>query len=102
MCCITTILLVLVARIAILVWWLTDPQRFTQAADALNRPIGINMPAWIWGLLGFLFLPWTTLAFLFVSPGGVVGYEWVIIIIALLFDLSGHGGSYRHRNRFRR
>ncbi len=101
MCCITTIFLVLIARIGIIVWWLIDPQRFTQAADTLNRPIGFSLPAWIWGVLGFLFLPWTTLAYLYVFPGGITGYEWLILVVAILFDLSGHGGGYRHRHRIR-
>jgi hypothetical protein len=101
MCCFTTIFLVLVSRIAIVVWWLTDPKRFTLAAEALKLP-GFSLPAWAWTLLGFLFLPWTTLAYVYVYPGGIVGFEWVVLIVALFFDLSGHGGSYRHRNRFRR
>jgi len=102
MCCFTTIFLVLASRIAIVIWWLTDPQRFTLAAKALQLPGGFTLPVWVWTLMGFLFLPWTTLAYLYVFPGGIVGYEWIVLIVALFFDLSGHGGSYRHRNRFRR
>ncbi len=101
MCCFTTIILVLAARIAIIVWWLTDPQRFTDAANAL-RFGNFSLPALVWAILGFLFLPWTTLAYLYVFPGGVTGYEWIILIIAVLFDLSGHGGGYRHRHHLRR
>ena len=102
MCCFTTIFLVLASRIAIVVWWLTDPQRFTLAASALKLPGNFTLPVWAWTLLGFLFLPWTTLAYLYVFPGGIVSYEWIVLILALFFDLSGHGGSYRHRKRFRR
>ena len=100
MSCLITLFLVLVSRIAILYWWLTDPQRFTAAVKALNLPASLNFPAWAWTLVGFLFLPWTTLAYLYVFPGGIVGYEWVILVLALFIDLFGHGGSYRHRNRF--
>ena len=102
MCCFTTIFLVLASRIAIVVWWLIDPQRFTLAVEALKLPGSITLPTWVWSLLGFLLLPWTTLAFLFVFPGGIVGYEWIVLVVALLFDLSGHGGGYRHRHRIRR
>ncbi len=98
MCCFTTIFLVLASRIAIVVWWLTDPQRFADAVKALQLPGGLTLPVWAWTLLGFLFLPWTTLAYLYVFPGGIVGAEWIVLIIALFFDLSGHGGSYRHRH----
>ena len=83
----------LASRIIILVWWLSDPQRFTLAFKALKL-------LWAWTLLGFLFLPWTTLAYLYVFPGGIVGYEWIVLAVAFLIDLSEHGGSYRHRNRF--
>jgi hypothetical protein len=53
----------------------------------------------VWGVLGFIFLPWTTLAYLFLFPGGIVGYEWIVLGVALLVDLAGHGGGYRHRRR---
>lgn len=100
MCCFTTLFLVLVSRTAIVVWWMGDPQRFTLAVKALKLPVSLTFPVWAWTLLGFLFLPWTTLAYLYVFPGGIVGYEWAVLAIALLIDLSGYGGSYRHRNRF--
>ncbi len=98
MCCLTTIFLVLISRIAIIVWWLIDPQRFNQAAQALK--IGtFTLPALIWAILGWLFLPWTTLAYLYVFPGGIQGFEWIILAIGFIIDISGHGGSYRHRRR---
>jgi hypothetical protein len=100
MCCLTTIFLVLASRIIIVVWWLSDPQRFTLAVKALKLPGSFALPVWAWTLLGFLFLPWTTLAYLYVFPGGIVGSEWIVLAVAFLIDLFGHGGSYRHRNRF--
>jgi hypothetical protein len=99
MCCFTTIFLVLVSRIAIVVWWFSDPERFSVAAKALNLPSFLATPAWLWALIGGIFLPWTTLAFLFVIPGGIVGYDWIVLVGAFLIDLAGHGGTYRHRNR---
>jgi hypothetical protein len=102
MCCFTTIFLVLASRIAIVVWRLTDPQRFALAVKSLNLPGGLNLPVWVLPLLGFLFLPWTTLAYLYVFVGGITGYEWIILAAGLIFDLAGHGGSYRHRRFSRR
>lgn len=99
MCCITTIFLVLGSRIAIVVWWLIDPQRFTLAVKALHLPGIFNLPVWVYTLLGLLFLPWTTLAYLYVFPNGIVGFEWIVLAVAFLIDLFGYGGSYRHRNR---
>ena len=98
-CCIGTIILALVPRIAILLWWLADSQLFNLAFKNWALPGTFAIPAWAWTLLGGIFVPWTTLAYLFVFPGGVVGYEWIVLGIALLIDLAGHGGSYHHRNR---
>jgi hypothetical protein len=100
MCCITTIVLVLVSRIAILLWWVSDPQLFMLAFKNWALPGILAFPVWVWPLLGGIFLPWTTLAYLFLFPGGIVGYEWIVLGAALLGDLAGHGGSYRHRHRF--
>jgi hypothetical protein len=95
MCCITTLLLVLLSRLGILYWWLTNPQSHNLPYVNWILPL----PGWLWTLLGAIFLPWTTLAYLFVYPGGVTGIKWVVLGIAFLIDMASHGGSYRHRNR---
>jgi hypothetical protein len=59
------------------------------------------IPGWLWTLLGAIFLPWTTLAYLFLFPGGIVGYEWIVLGVAFLIDLASHGGTYYHRSRIR-
>ena len=100
MCCITTIILVLGSRIAIVYLWLTDRQLFTLAFKNWSLPGSFAIPAWFWPLLGFIFLPWTTLAYLLLFPGGIVGYEWIVLGVAVLIDLAGYSGGYRHRNRF--
>jgi hypothetical protein len=99
MCCLTTIFLVLGSRIALFLWWLADPQRFDLAFKNWAQLGNYAIPAWIWTVLGGIFLPWTTLAYLFVFPGGIVGYEWIVLGVAFLIDLAGHGGGFRHRNR---
>lgn len=99
MCCLATIFLAFGSRLTILVWWLTDPQRFVSAFQNWIMPGGFFLPSWIWTVLGGLFLPWTTLAYLLLFQGGVVGYEWIVIAVAFLIDMTGHTGSYRHRNR---
>jgi len=99
MCCISTIFLVFISRIAIVVWWLVDPQRFNLAFKNLVLPGNYTIPVWVLTLLGGIFVPWTTLAFLLVVPGGVVGYDWIVLGVAFLIDLAGHSGGYRHRDR---
>lgn len=91
MCCVITALLLVGPRLAILVWWLVDSTRFQFAFST-----------WIVPLLGALFLPWTTLAYLLVSPGGVGGLDWLWLGIGLLLDLAAGGGGYRHRKRLSR
>ena len=97
-CCSTTIFLVLASRITILVWWLSVPQRFNLAFRL--GPTGALYPSGV-GLdtAGVVFLPWTTLAYLYVFLGGIVGYDWIVLVVALLVDLSVHGGGYRNRDR---
>lgn len=99
MCCLSTIFLVFGSRITILAWWFLDPQRFSLAAKSLGLAGLFAIPVWVWTVLGGLFLPWTTLAYLFVFSEGIVGYEWIVLGVALLVDLAGHGGSYHHRSR---
>jgi hypothetical protein len=102
MSCISTLFLVIVSRVGIVLWWLANPLSHNLPFTKWILPGGIVFPGWLWVVLGGIFLPWTMLAYLFVFPGGVVGYEWIILLAALLIDLAGHGGSYYHRNRLSR
>jgi len=90
----TTALSRAILKAAILLWWLSDEQRFTLA---FNNWV---FPAWFWTLAGGIFLPWTTLAYLFVFQGGIAGYKWIVLGVALLIDLAGHGGSVHYSHRF--
>ena len=53
---------------------------------------------WI-AVVGFLFLPWTTLAWAFACQPvrGVTGFGWIIVAFALFVDLSSYAGSARAR-----
>ena len=55
----------------------------------------------LWPVLGFLFLPLTTLAYAWAinSRGSVEGLQLVVVIIAVLIDLGVIGGSAAHRKR---
>jgi hypothetical protein len=89
MCCFFTTLVFLGPRAAILIWWLVNPVRW-QA----------TFSSFIWPLLGFLFVPWTTLMYVLVAPGGVVGFDWIWLGLAVLADISMYaGGGYGNRDR---
>lgn len=92
MCCIFTILVFLGPRAAILMWWLIEPLRFSLGfGDTFLLPI-----------LGFVFLPWTTLMWLALLPvNGLIGFDWVWLALALLADVAAYGGgAYGNRGRF--
>jgi hypothetical protein len=95
-CCLGVLLLAGAPRIALVVWWLSDPSRVLATFAGWTATLGgLTTPGWIWPLAGFLLLPWTTIAYVFVAPGGLTTIKWVVLVIALLFDLSTHGGSGR-------
>lgn len=56
----------------------------------------------LWPVLGFIFMPYTTLAYAFAmnSNGSVSGFYLVIVIIAVLFDLGALGGGGQASRRF--
>lgn len=49
----------------------------------------------LWPLLGFLFMPYTTLAYAFAknTNGSVEGVYLAVIVLGVLLDLSAHGGG---------
>ena len=56
----------------------------------------------LWPLLGFFFMPYTTLAYMaaMLNNNHSVSGGWlVLIIIAVLMDLGGQGHSARRRRR---
>lgn len=99
-CCLGVILLAGAPRLALFVWWLLEPTRVTGAFGEIVVS-GWSVPMWVLPVLGFLMMPWLTIAYVWVSPGGIAGLEWVVLAIALLIDLGAHGGGGREYNRRR-
>lgn len=96
-CCLGILLLAGAPRVALLFWWFMDPARVQAVFRGWSTVIGgFTAPVWIWPLVGLLLVPWTTIAFVFVAPGGITPLEWVVLGIALLLDLSTHGGGGRY------
>ena len=92
MCCFFTILLLLGPRVADIIWWIADPNRWVGAVSAFDSAI--------WPILGIIVLPWTTLMYVLVYPGGVTGLDWLWMILAVLADVATYsGGGYGNRDR---
>ena len=86
MCCTFTAILFAGPRIGILIWYLFSPVYLNAAFDHF-----------IWGFLGWLFLPWTTLAYLAIYPGGIMGFDWLFLGLGIFADFFTYFGSYYNR-----
>jgi len=88
MCCAFATLVFLGPRFFLFMWWLIDQARFNRTFETFIMPF-----------LGVLFIPWTTLMYVIVSPGGVAGWDWLWIFLALLCDIASYTGQgYSSRN----
>ena len=88
MCCFFTALVFFGPRLAFLVWWILQPARISAAFNTF-----------IWPLLGLIFLPWTTLMYLIVFPGGVNGWDWLWIGLGVVADIASYGSSAYNRKQ---
>ena len=89
MCCFFTALLLAGPRAAILVWWIFTPAYVDQLFQT-----------WIWPLLGWLFLPWSTLMYMVVAGnGGIVGFDWILLGLGVFADMATYFGGYYNRER---
>jgi hypothetical protein len=82
-------------RVALVLVWLFD-------SGYLVRAYG----SWLWPLLGFVFLPLTTLTFAFASnslgtPDAISPLGWLLTAVALLVDLGLLGGGQRQWQTYR-
>ncbi len=61
--------------------------------------IGHACQTWIWPLLGFIFMPLTTLAYAWAinAHGAVEGIHLVVVVVAALIDLGIIGGGASNR-----
>ena len=88
MCCFFTALLFFGPRLAILVWYIFNPVYVNGAFDHF-----------IWGLLAWIFLPWSALMYIAIYPGGIVGFDWILLGLGVFADMAGYFGGYRERAR---
>jgi hypothetical protein len=87
MCCVLALLAFFGPRLVIFLLWLFT-NYLSRAFDAFLLPF-----------LGFLFLPWTTIAFAIAQNefGGANGIGLLIIVIGFLVDVGVLGGGVRGR-----
>ncbi len=90
MCCALATLAILGPRAAVIIWWLLDQARWAAAFNNFILP-----------LLGFIFLPWTTLAYVLVwAPSGVSVFGVALVALAFIVDIGSYaGGAYGNRDR---
>ncbi|MGZ4108194.1 MAG: hypothetical protein ACXVQU_04315 [Actinomycetota bacterium] len=89
--CLVVVLALLTPRLVMVLMWLFS--------DYLSHAYG----TWVWPLLGFFFLPTTTIAFAIAQNefGGFRGWGAVITVLGVLFDVGVLGGA-RGRGILRR
>jgi hypothetical protein len=77
MCCLIGILGFLGPRFALAFWWI------------FGNKVDLAFDSWIWPLLGLIFLPWTTLAYVIAwQPGGISGnWDVLLIVIGVALDV---------------
>jgi len=79
-------------RLATLLLWIARPNMVSAAFNG----------AWLWPLLGILFLPFTTLMYVILwTPGiGLTGGDWLWLIMAVLLDVMHYSSTaYSNRNQ---
>ncbi len=90
MCCLLATFMIVGPRGVLFLLWLFQPLRFSVAFDG-----------WVLPFLGFLFLPWTTLMYVFVAPGGVDTVDALGLVLALVIDIaSWASGGISGRSRY--
>lgn len=93
MCCLITALLLFGPRFTLFVWWLFNSALFTTATGSF----------W-YSCLGFIFLPWTLLAYLVVLQlsGRVEGLGLFVVALGFVADIGTYTGGYGNRRRWLR
>jgi hypothetical protein len=83
MCCLALTAGFIGPRVALFIWWI-----FGDKVDAA-------FSTWAWPLLGLIFLPWTTLAYVIAwQPGGIHGnLDILLIAVGVTLDIL----TYMHR-----
>lgn len=84
--CLLTLIVLAFPRVVLVLMWL-----FSNTLDRAYH--GLVIP-----LLGFIFLPITTIVYAWMVTSGlpIAGFNLVILIIAVLLDVGSHSGGARY------
>jgi len=75
--------------VANILWWIFDTARWNSVFGSI-----------IWPILGIIFLPWTTLVYVLVTPNGLSGIEIILLLGAIAADVMSYaGGGFGNRKR---
>jgi len=90
--CFVALVALISPRFAIFLVWVFDSSRMSAAFNSF----------WI-ALLGFLFLPWTTLAWaiVYAPVRGVTGFGWFVVAIAFVADIMTYVSGQQARQQRR-
>lgn len=88
--CLLALMAAFFPRLALFIVWLARPGLISAAFGG----------AWLWPLLGIVFLPFTTLFYVILyHPGvGLYAFDWIWIGFAVVLDLMHWFGSYTQRS----
>ena len=89
MCCTLLLAAGIGPRIALLFVWIFGDR------------VELAFDSWVWPLLGLLFLPWTTLAYVFAwgPVQGVSGWGWVLVALGIALDIATYSSRAVQRAR---
>jgi len=75
--------------VANVLWWIFNTARWNSVFGSI-----------IWPILGIIFLPWTTLVYVLVTPNGLSGFEIILLLAAIFADVMSYaGGGFGNRKR---
>ena len=78
MCCLALTAGFLGPRLALFLWWI------------FGNKVDLAFDTWIWPLLGLIFLPWTTLAYVLAwgPVNAVSGAGWLVVALGVAADIA--------------
>jgi len=88
MCCFFVSLVFFGPRLAFLIYWIFASAKVTLAFKEFNLP-------WLVGILGLVFIPWTTLMYVLIFP--LNGFDWIWLGLGVGADIAGYLASYHKR-----
>ena len=88
-CCLFASILAGAPRLASIIWWLFQPVRWSVPFG------GWPIVWWLWPTAGILLVPWTTLMYVIVYPGGLSVINWIFLALAVALDVGSYAGGQR-------